>query len=353
LSFNALATQITKGATVTSIAVGTALVGNEFSTGDKVKLVNPITGQVQTFTVASAPSAGATSISVNSATANFDIPVNAGMFVQLTPQAGGGGVADGDKGDITVSSAGTVWTIDNGAVTSVKISNRAALSVMGRGANSIGTVIDIPASTDGHVLRRSGTVLGFGQIVAAGIADGSITLAKIADNAVGDSKLRQSAGFSVIGRNQSTTGNVADISTPASSGYYVLGLQNTFFGWQDKLRLKGFVNTADNEYSATNVTFNTGAGTGPTLDAIDGSYNSFYIRFTTGTSPAANSTVFKVTFPYSVSRARVTFSALTATAAAQMTNFYTSRFANQVEIYVSTALPASTQYELSFIIALG
>jgi hypothetical protein len=36
-----------------------------------------------------------------------------------------------------------------------------------------------------------------------------------------------------------------------------------------------------------------------------------------------------------------------------MTNFYTSRFANQVEIYVSTALPASTQYELSFIIALG
>ncbi len=214
-------------------------------------------------------------------------------------------------------------------------------------------VIDIPASTDGHVLRRSGTVLGFGQIVAAGIADGSITLAKIADNAVGDSKLRQSAGFSVIGRNQSTTGNVADISTPASSGYYVLGLQNTFFGWQDKLRLKGFVNTADNEYSATNVTFNTGAGTGPTLDAIDGSYNSFYIRFTTGTSPAANSTVFKVTFPYSVSRARVTFSALTATSAAQMTNFYTSRFANQVEIYVSTALPASTQYELSFIIALG
>jgi hypothetical protein len=43
--------------------------------------------------------------------------------------SGGGGISDGDKGDITVSGSGSVWTIDNLAVNNAKINDVDATKV--------------------------------------------------------------------------------------------------------------------------------------------------------------------------------------------------------------------------------
>ncbi len=104
----------------------------------------------------------------------------------------------------TVATAG----IANNAVTNAKIRQGAALTVIGVAGNATADVADIGAGSDGFVLRRSGTALGFGTIATAGIGDDQVT----------DAKLRNSGALSVIGRSANSSGDPADISAVAASG---------------------------------------------------------------------------------------------------------------------------------------
>lgn len=67
------------------------------------------------------------------------------------------------SGDATISSAG-VLALGGKVVTNAKFRDSAALSVVGRGSNSSGSVADISAASDHQILRRSGTAVGFGAI---------------------------------------------------------------------------------------------------------------------------------------------------------------------------------------------
>jgi hypothetical protein len=354
LSFNSLNTAITKGATVTSISVGTALAGNEFASGDKVKIVNPVTGQFQTFTVASAPSAGATSISVNSATAAFDIPQNAGLFVQLTPQAGGGGVADGDKGDITVSSSGTVWTIDSNVISNAKFRQSAALSVVGRSANSTGDVADIAAGTSGHVLRLSGSTLGFGTLLTSSFADGTIASNRLflTENTLVGRVLSGSGNAANLGKTQiysllGITGTADRIPIFTASETISTDADLTYAS--DRLGAKMYINSGSDLY--TTVTFGAGSGTSPTLTDISGGCNFVRVKFTTGTSPSASADVLQITLPVAFLNEQCpALSAYNANAAGQMTNFYTDPTTTTITLKITTALSASTAYDIGFVI---
>lgn len=76
---------------------------------------------------------------------------------------GGGGVSDGDYGDVSVT--GGVWTIDPDVVSDTKLRNSAASSVVGRSAASVGDPADITSSADGQVLRRGAAgVVAFGAV---------------------------------------------------------------------------------------------------------------------------------------------------------------------------------------------
>lgn len=118
--------------------------------GIKTRL-NFIDSSTATWTVSDNPSGKSVDISINS--------------------SGGGGISDGDKGDITVSGTGTIWTIDPNTVDNTKIRDSIGASVIGRAVNSFGDPADIQAVSDGDVLHRSAGSLVFGAIPESSVTN--------------------------------------------------------------------------------------------------------------------------------------------------------------------------------------
>jgi len=93
----------------------------------------------------------------------------AGSNITLTTSAGGdsititgsagGSLADADYGDITVSGAGTVWTVDNDVVTYAKMQNVSATDkILGRSTAGAGDVEEITCTATGRSILDDASV---------------------------------------------------------------------------------------------------------------------------------------------------------------------------------------------------
>jgi hypothetical protein len=196
--------------------------------------------------------------------------------LQYGTPAGGGGVSDGDKGDITVSSSGTVWTIDNSVVTNFKLADMANFTIKGRATSGTGVAEDLSASQVRTILNvadgannytlpaATTTVIGgvkrntgsAGQYVngidtdgslqygtpAGGVSDGdkgdiavsaSGATWTIDNNVVDNAKAADMAAWTVKVRNNSGSGDPQDVvasdlteeTTPAA-GDFLLGWES-------------------------------------------------------------------------------------------------------------------------------
>lgn len=114
------------------------------------------------------------------------ISIQAEKVVGQVNTGGGAGITDGDKGDVTVSAGGTVWTVDGRAITAGKMFEVGATKLLGRHTGTAGDVQEIGVhgglEFHGGNLRTSaltGDVTASAGSGVTTIATGAVTTAKM------------------------------------------------------------------------------------------------------------------------------------------------------------------------------
>lgn len=198
---------------ITSIPVVTALTGSDYAAGDIITIVDPYTGASNDLTLTAAATAGGTAMAVSGTlTSNYPL----GAYLIKKPIAYAFNLPATTKGSVLRYNTGTnkweaydgtgdgyviAWnastnnweqqqivltgdvtgtrttsafatTIANQAVSNAKFRNSAGLSVVGRSANSAGSVADITAVTTNQVLviDPSTTAVTWGAVNLAAAA---------------------------------------------------------------------------------------------------------------------------------------------------------------------------------------
>ena len=202
------------GAFGSATAVGAFTVNGKGLTtaASTVAIAIPST-QVTDFSTAADARIGAASINaladviITTPTTGQVVKYNGTNWINDTDATVGGGLSDGDKGDITVSMVGTVWNIDAGVVTLAKQADMATGSLVYRKTAAAGppeiqtlatlkTDLGLTGTNSGdQTVTLTGNVTGTGTgSFATTIANGVVTNAMQANMAAGTIKGNATAG---------------------------------------------------------------------------------------------------------------------------------------------------------------
>lgn len=142
--------------------------------------------------------------------------ISPGPPIELTPTGG-------------IEISGTNLQVSTNGITDGLFRQSVGLSVVGRSANSTGNVADIVAASDGDVLRRSGTTLGFGDVdLTLGVTgtlpvgNGGTGATNLVNNRVltgnGTSPIVDESNLTFDGSLLTVTGNqIVGITTPSAT----------------------------------------------------------------------------------------------------------------------------------------
>jgi hypothetical protein len=212
----------------------------------------------------------------------------------------GGGIADGDKGDVTVSSGGTAWTVDTLPSSRVglgNVPNYAACSSAQAIAGSASNCIMTPDVTAAAISASGSTDLfgettfqqteefagGSGSTTSIGSLGWSNTVSGTATTAVAVTGDRNHVGVFRFGLTSATTtgANVLWLG-PTTAAPHFAGLQTTS-GWEFRFRLR-FPTSNQSPFTEAGTQYwiglasMSGAGTINSTVPIDG----FLAHFTSG-----------------------------------------------------------------------